>query len=114
MKICNRPEISPMAHSGNPATIIILHLIISGMDADRITLSTWNINGWNAKKKDAISTVVLNLNFDIVVIIETHLKADDDLTIHDYKVFRHDRIQRHINARRNFGGIAVLEKLYFI
>ena len=71
---------------------------------------SWNINGWNDRKKDAISTILTSVNADIILLIETHLKTGDNIDMHNYKTFLHCRTLRHINARRNFGGTAILVK----
>ena len=50
------------------------------------------------------------MDLDVIVIIETHLRADDEIKINGYDSFMHNRAQRHFNARRSYGGIAVLFK----
>ena len=45
-----------------------------------------------------------------MVLIETHLKLEDTISIDGYKVCTHNRLSKHFNARRNFGGLAVLFK----
>ena len=47
---------------------------------------------------------------DIVALTETHLNSTDELELEGYVVFENRREGKHVNARKTFGGIALLIK----
>ncbi len=73
-----------------------------------MTFISWNINGWTAAKSKVRQCVIENIKPDVAVIIETHLAGDSKVECEGYVPFMHNRVKRHVNAKRNYGGLAIL------
>lgn len=70
--------------------------------------------GWYENTCKSREQVVLGLNNDIVVLVETHLPGDRKISIDSYESFMHNRKERNIRLNRNFGGIAILVKKHIL
>ena len=46
---------------------------------DKLTLMTWNLNGWNGKDNEDKHYCIKLLNLDICCLTETHLSSDEKI-----------------------------------
>ena len=78
----------------------------------KITIATWNIEGLltcNGTNKLEVPSVKRFVNkFDIMCLNETWQNTNEHLAFSGYTVFSSFRSRRHVNAKRNSGGVAVL------
>lgn len=65
----------------------------------------WNSNGIKTKINE-LHTLILNMNIDIILINETHLKPNINLKIQNYITYRNDL--QPIRGSPAHGGTAVL------
>ena len=80
------------------------------MDVHELALSCWNINGWTVENKTLRETVIKSKNSDIMCLVETHLVANDDITVDGYTWYDFKRSVKHIRAPKGSGGIGILVK----
>ena len=71
---------------------------------------SWNINGWYEDSKQTRIDIINSLNPHIVVLCETHLKNNEQICINGYDCFSFPRGERHLRAKKNYGGVCVLIK----
>ena len=79
-------------------------------------MATWNINGWTRLNGKLRTEIILQCNYDIYCLCETHLRNNDTFTINvdNYQWFPHNRELIHRNARKGSGGVGVLVKKSFL
>ena len=74
-------------------------------------MGTWNSNSWSSRENENSnfrSTLVQNLDLDILCLNETFLVDNQCLKVANYKWFGHNRKSIHRRARRGAGGVGVL------
>ena len=54
--------------------------------------------------------IVIQLNYDIFAISESHLRPNESITLNGYTWYGHNRAQLSINAVRGSGGVRVFIK----
>ena len=84
-------------------------------NSKQINIGAWNIQGvknntlGNKLKTDEVFKLVNN--FDIIGISETHSSCDGDFVIPGYELLASVCRNKHTNAKKQSGGVAVLAKL---
>ena len=79
---------------------------INSPDND-LRVVTWNINGLTQYElHDNILGKFLK-GFDIILLSDTWKSEQDEFTLEGLGFYNFPRYYRHVNARRNFGGLAV-------
>lgn len=77
------------------------------------------MNGWTLNNGKLRTEILLNLQFDITCICETHLKNKDTLEHPDYNWYGYNRSLTHVKATKGSGGVGIfvsctLENMYTI
>ena len=76
-----------------------------------MTISTWNVAGWNERNGDLRRAILThdNVNSDIICIQETHLSSNSNNqpSLEGYKWIGHCRFVKHVNANMTHGGVGV-------
>ena len=72
----------------------------------------WNVNGIKTKtfnKFEDNDFLRQIKGFDVIGLVETHLRDSIPSPLNKYKIYHYHRLQ-DVNAKRNFGGITILVK----
>ncbi len=85
-----------------------------------LKILTWNMEGYKTKNTDYQYTNKFNINYvksmfnlhDIICVTETwtNVNTECNISLQGYKSFCLSRTDKHVNANRDSGGIAVLIK----
>ena len=90
--------------------------VMEGKEAasDELSIMCWNVCGWLRKiggqqeqlndKYDMRSAVIGFYGQDVVAVVESSLKGEDELVVEGYKWFGNNRRHLHKNAVRGSGG----------
>ena len=76
-----------------------------------LNIATWNVNGWTVSNSRIRQDILLSLSYDVVCVVETFFKNDDNLELNGYKWYGQNRTMLHSRASRGSGGLGFLVKL---
>ena len=70
-------------------------------------IASWNVNGWNEYNYSIREILLKKFNFDIWLIVETHLRNDEQIHVQGFKWIGQNRFK----YKRPSGGLGFLVSL---
>ncbi len=79
-----------------------------------VSCACWNIAGWNHKSSSFRECVVTVLEYDIIGLVETHLRIGEVICVSGYMWYGNNRIVHNKRAKKGFGGVGFLVSFDFL